>query len=197
MLIGPPGCGKGTQAARLSQRLFIPHISTGDILRGAVKAGTGLGRQVAGIMQAGGLVSDDLITDLVRERLAAADAARGFILHGYPRTAAQAAALDTMRAADSFLVVLIQVPHEAIVKRMSSRRVCDECSMTQSVSHESAADGTGSQDDAWEPVFSAAEGGLEKLGGHQALYYYAGLARTRNALWLVRGQHFDRRLAFG
>ena len=141
MLIGPPGCGKGTQAARLSQRLFIPHISTGDILRGAVKAGTALGRQVAGIMHAGGLVGDDLITDLVRERLAASDAARGFILDGYPRTAAQAAALDTMRAPDAFLVILIQVPHEAIVKRMSSRRVCDECSMTQSVSHESAADG--------------------------------------------------------
>jgi len=141
ILIGPPGCGKGTQAARLASRLSIPHISTGDILRAAVKAGTPLGVQVAAIMAAGGLVGDGLITDLVRDRLLADDAARGFVLDGYPRTASQAAALDTMRAPDSFLVVLIQVPHEAIVKRMASRRVCDECGMTQSVSHESKADG--------------------------------------------------------
>jgi adenylate kinase len=140
VLIGPPGCGKGTQAVRLSQRLAIPHISTGDILRGAVKAGTALGRQVAGIMHAGGLVGDELITDLVRERLAAPDA-RSFILDGYPRTAAQAAALDTIRPPESFIVVLIQVPHEAIVRRMSSRRVCDECSMTQSVAPDAQAAG--------------------------------------------------------
>jgi adenylate kinase len=105
-----------------------------------VKAGTPLGQQVAGIMAAGGLVGDDLITDLVRERLGREDSARGFILDGYPRTAAQAGALDTMRVPDSFVVVLIQVPDEAIVKRMSSRRVCDSCGLTQSVSPESKSD---------------------------------------------------------
>ena len=133
MLLGPPGSGKGTQAARIASQLSLPHISTGDILRAAVKAGTPLGKQVAGIMAAGGLVGDGLITDLVRERLAEADTADGFILDGFPRTAAQAAALDTMRPSDSLIVALIDVPDDAIVKRMSSRRVCDSCGLTQSV----------------------------------------------------------------
>src|SRR5262245_41207344 len=92
-------------------------------------------------MASGGLVGDDLITDLVRDRLARTDAARGFVLDGYPRTAAQASALDTMRSPDSFVVALIQVPDDAIVKRMSSRRVCDSCGLTQSVSPDSKSDG--------------------------------------------------------
>lgn len=91
-------------------------------------------------MAAGGLVGDDLITDLVRDRLAAADAAGGFVLDGYPRTASQAEALDTMRPPQSFMVLLIEVPGDAIVRRMSSRRVCDSCAITQSVSPDSAAD---------------------------------------------------------
>ena len=139
--MGPPGSGKGTQAARIAERLGLPHISTGDILRGAVKAGTPLGQQVAGIMASGGLVGDGLITDLVRYRLEEADAARGFILDGYPRTAAQAEALDTMRPPESFVVALIQVPDDAIVRRMSSRRVCDSCGLTQSVSPDSKSNG--------------------------------------------------------
>ena len=143
MLLGPPGSGKGTQATRLADRLAIPHISTGDILRAAVKAGTPLGQQVASIMASGGLVGDDLITDLVRDRLAQPYSAPGFVLDGYPRTAAQARALDTMRAAESFVVTLIQVPDEAIVKRMSSRRVCDSCGLTQSVSPDSNTDAEG------------------------------------------------------
>jgi adenylate kinase len=105
-----------------------------------VKAGTPLGRQVAGIMASGGLVGDDLITDLVRDRLAAPDTARGFILDGYPRTRAQAEALDTMRPPVSFVVALIRVPDEAIVQRMSSRRVCDGCGLTQSVSPDSKSE---------------------------------------------------------
>jgi len=133
VLIGPPGSGKGTQAVRLAERLSIPHISTGDILRAAVKAQSPLGQQVAGIMAAGGLVGDGLITDLVRDRLAAPDTGRGFILDGYPRTASQAAALDRLRAPESFVVILIDVPGEVIVRRMSSRRVCDSCAITQSV----------------------------------------------------------------
>ena len=140
MLLGPPGSGKGTQASRIAGQLAVPHISTGDILRGAVKAGTPLGQQVAGIMASGGLVGDGLISDLVRERLAQPDTADGFILDGFPRTAAQAASLDTLRPPDSFVVVLIQVPDTAIIARMSSRRVCDSCGLTQSVSAESGAD---------------------------------------------------------
>jgi adenylate kinase len=140
VLIGPPGSGKGTQAVRMAERLSIPHISTGDILRRAVKAGTPLGQQVAGIMSSGGLVGDGLITDLVRDRLAEPDTARGFILDGFPRTAAQAEALDTMRPPESFIVILISVPGEAIVRRMSSRRVCDACGITQSVSPDASGE---------------------------------------------------------
>ena len=140
MLLGPPGSGKGTQATRLAERLAIPHISTGDILRAAVRAGTPLGQQVEGIMASGGLVGDDLITDLARDRLAQPDTAHGFVLDGYPRTAVQARALDTMRLPDSLIVALIRVPDEAIIDRMSSRRVCDSCGLTQSVSPDSKAD---------------------------------------------------------
>jgi adenylate kinase len=118
---------------RVAERLSIPHISTGDILRAAVKADSPLGRAVAGTLATGGLVGDDIIADLVRVRLQADDAARGFILDGFPRTEAQARALDTMRPADSFSIILIKVDDEAIVRRLSSRRVCDACGITQSV----------------------------------------------------------------
>lgn len=141
--MGPPGSGKGTQAVRIAEQIAIPHISTGDILRAAVKAGTPLGQQVSAIMASGGLVGDDLITDLVRERLTAADTKHGFVLDGYPRTRSQADALDGMRPPDSFVVILIDVPDEAIVRRLSSRRVCDACSITQSVSADSGAEREG------------------------------------------------------
>ena len=133
VIIGPPGSGKGTQAVRVAERLSIPHISTGDILRAAVKAQSPLGRAVAETLAAGALVSDEIITDLVRGRLAAGDTTRGFILDGFPRTEAQARALDAMRSPDSLSVVLIDVADEAIVRRLSSRRVCDACTITQSV----------------------------------------------------------------
>ena len=96
VLIGPPGCGKGTQAVRLAERYGIPHISTGEILRGAVRDGSELGRQVADILTKGSLVSDDLMTDLVRERLREPDIAPGFVLDGFPRTVVQAEKLDDM-----------------------------------------------------------------------------------------------------
>ena len=98
VLIGPPGSGKGTQAVRLAERYGIPHISTGDILRAAVRAGSPLGQQVAATLASGGLVSDSLMTDLVRERLARPDAGPGFVLDGFPRTVVQAQALDDMLA---------------------------------------------------------------------------------------------------
>lgn len=133
VLIGPPGSGKGTQAVRLAQRYRVPHISTGDILRAAVRAQSPLGKQVADTLASGGLVSDDLMTDLVRERLAASDAARGFILDGFPRTAVQAKVLDELVGANSLIVALIDVPSEAIVRRLSLRRLCGSCGITQSV----------------------------------------------------------------
>lgn|SRR5688572_2873070 len=140
MLMGPPGSGKGTQAVRVAERYSLPHISTGDALRAAVKAGTPVGRAVGEIMAAGRLVGDDLITGLVRERLAEADARRGCILDGYPRTVAQAAVLDTMIDAGSLIVAHLVADDEEIVRRLGSRRVCDACALTQSVSPDTDPD---------------------------------------------------------
>ena len=138
VLIGPPGSGKGTQAVRLAERYAIPHISTGDTLRAAVRAGSPLGQQVAATLASGGLVSDDLMTDLVRDRLQRPDTAAGFILDGFPRTEVQAHALDDMLVNGSTLMVLlVAAADEAIVKRLSRRRICASCGLTQSVSDDS------------------------------------------------------------
>ena len=140
MLMGPPGSGKGTQAVRIADRYRIPHISTGDALRAAVKAGTPIGRQVGAIIAAGNLVGDDLIAGIVRERLAAADARDGCILDGFPRTAAQAATLDTLIGSATLIVVHLAADDEEIVRRLASRRVCDACALTQSVSADTDPD---------------------------------------------------------
>jgi len=122
ILLGAPGAGKGTQAAFICQKYGIPQISTGDMLRAAVKAGTPLGLAAKQVMDAGGLVSDDLIISLVKERIAQADCANGFLFDGFPRTIPQA---DAMKAAGVKLdlVLEIDVPDSAIVDRMSGRRV--------------------------------------------------------------------------
>ncbi|AGX88273.1 adenylate kinase [Candidatus Symbiobacter mobilis] len=121
ILLGAPGAGKGTQATFLCQKYGIPQISTGDMLRAAVKAGTPLGLQAKQVMDAGNLVSDDLILALVRERIAQSDCESGFLFDGFPRTIAQAQAL---RDADVHIdiVLEIDVPFDAIVQRMSGRR---------------------------------------------------------------------------
>lgn len=121
ILLGAPGAGKGTQATFICQKYGIPQISTGDMLRAAVKAGTPLGLQADAVMKSGGLVSDDLIINLVKERIAQPDCAKGFLFDGFPRTIPQA---DAMKAAGVALdyVVEIDVPFEAIVERMSGRR---------------------------------------------------------------------------
>ena len=130
ILMGPPGAGKGTQAKRIAQIFKIPHISTGDMLREAVAAGNDLGLKVKEIMDKGLLVPDDLMIDLVRERLSREDTRNGFILDGFPRTVEQAAALDEMledlgRKID--VALLVNADEEEVVKRISSRRVCPEC----------------------------------------------------------------------
>jgi adenylate kinase len=121
ILLGAPGAGKGTQATFICQKYGIPQISTGDMLRAAVKAGTPLGLQAKAVMESGGLVSDDLIINLVKERIAQDDCANGFLFDGFPRTIPQA---DAMKAAGVKLdyVLEIDVPFEAIIERMSGRR---------------------------------------------------------------------------
>lgn len=121
ILLGAPGAGKGTQASFICQKYGIPQISTGDMLRAAVKAGTPLGLEAKKVMDAGGLVSDELIINLVKDRIAQSDCANGFLFDGFPRTIPQA---DAMRAAGVKLdyVLEIDVPFEAIIERMSGRR---------------------------------------------------------------------------
>ena len=122
ILLGAPGAGKGTQAAFVCQKYGIPQISTGDMLRAAVKAGTPLGLQAKAVMESGGLVSDDLIINLVKERIAQPDCANGFLFDGFPRTIPQA---DAMKVAGVKLdyVLEIDVPDASIIQRMSGRRV--------------------------------------------------------------------------
>lgn len=128
VMLGPPGAGKGTQAERFARDHGIPKVSTGDILREAVHSGSELGVAVKELMARGELVGDDLITGIVRERLSRPDAVAGFVLDGFPRTAFQATALDEILAERGPVIcVEIQVPDEELVRRVRSRRVCEDC----------------------------------------------------------------------
>jgi adenylate kinase len=121
ILLGAPGAGKGTQATFICQKYGIPQISTGDMLRAAVKAGTALGLQAKSVMESGGLVSDELIINLVKERIGQPDCANGFLFDGFPRTIPQADAMKTAGVKLDY-VLEIDVPFEAIIDRMSGRR---------------------------------------------------------------------------
>jgi adenylate kinase len=128
IMLGPPGAGKGTQAERFARARGIPRVSTGDILRDAVHAGTGIGGRVKEIMARGELVSDDVMIRVVRERLEQRDARGGFVLDGFPRTIAQAEALDAfMEGRGPLIVVDIVVPEAEIVRRLGSRLICADC----------------------------------------------------------------------
>ncbi len=130
VLLGAPGSGKGTQAQRLQTSYGVPQVSTGDLLREAVAAGTELGRAAHLVMQAGGLVADDIMLGIIHERLARADAARGFILDGFPRTQAQAdglAALLKDLGAPLDAVVLMEIDPEVLLRRVAGRRSCRRC----------------------------------------------------------------------
>ncbi len=123
VLLGPPGAGKGTQAKRIVERLGLVHLSTGDILRDEVARETELGTMAKGYMDRGELVPDQLIIDMIRGRIEAADA--GFLLDGFPRTTAQAEALDSFATID--VVLNITLPREEVVRRLTARRVCRGC----------------------------------------------------------------------
>jgi adenylate kinase len=130
VLLGAPGSGKGTQAKMLMERKNLPQVSTGDLLRAAVKEGTALGQKAKAAMDAGELVADDIVIGMIRERLAEADAANGFILDGFPRSLPQAEALDIMledlgQPLDKG--VLIDVDFDSLLKRLTGRRTCADC----------------------------------------------------------------------
>ncbi len=131
--MGPPGAGKGTQAADLITRYQIPHISTGDMFRAAIKAGTALGMKAKEYMDAGSLVPDEVTIGIVAERLAEPDCSKGFLLDGFPRTVAQADALDkilTQLKMNLDGVINIEVPEAKLLERLTGRRICRQCGGT-------------------------------------------------------------------
>lgn len=133
VFMGPPGAGKGTQAARIAERHSMPHIATGDIFRQAIKEGTPLGREVKKYLDAGALVPDDVTTAVVAERLSREDCAGGFVLDGFPRTLAQAEALDATLAEMGIsldVAISLVVRDEEIMRRLGGRRVCTRCGAT-------------------------------------------------------------------
>jgi adenylate kinase len=130
ILLGPPGAGKGTQAKKLTGEFSIPQISTGDMLREAVKNGTDLGKKAKGFMDAGGLVPDEVVIGIVKERLAAKDCAKGFILDGFPRTIPQAQALDRVAkelGKEIRFVLSLEVDQNELMERLCGRRTCTGC----------------------------------------------------------------------
>jgi len=130
ILLGPPGAGKGTQAKNLSERLKIPHISTGDLLRQNVKENTELGRQAKKIMEKGDLVPDNLVTEMLIEQLSSPNSKDGFILDGYPRNIAQAEKLDEIlgkKAKEDEYVIYLDTSQPIILQRLTGRRVCSRC----------------------------------------------------------------------
>ena len=139
ILLGAPGVGKGTQAQRLATEEGIPQISTGEILRDAIKRGTPLGIQAKSFMEAGNLVPDDVVIGIIRDRLSRSDGADGFILDGFPRTVAQAQALDRMLldsgAGGIDYVVNFEAPNQEIISRLSGRRTCPDCQAVYHVEH--------------------------------------------------------------
>ncbi len=166
IFLGAPGAGKGTQAEIVSERLGIPTISTGAIIREALKAGTEMGLKAKKFIEQGSLVPDDVVIGIIKERLAKSDCEKGFILDGFPRTVPQAEALDEM-GIKLDTVLSLEVADEAIIERMSGRRVCQTCGATYHVKYNPSADGemcekckgelTIRKDDAPEVVLSRLE----------------------------------------
>lgn len=140
IFLGAPGAGKGTQAENVSARYAIPAISTGAIIREAIKTGTEMGNAAKAYTEAGKLVPDEVVIGIIKERLAKEDCQKGFILDGFPRTVPQAQALDSM-GVEIDMVISLEVSDEAIVERMSGRRVCPDCGASYHVAYKPSADG--------------------------------------------------------
>ncbi|MDO8441229.1 MAG: adenylate kinase [Polaromonas sp.] len=185
ILLGAPGAGKGTQATFICQKYGIPQISTGDMLRAAVKAGTPLGVEAKKVMDAGGLVSDDLIINLVKERIAQPDCAKGFLFDGFPRTIPQA---DAMKAAGVKIdyVLEIDVPFDAIIERMSGRRSHTASGRTYHVKY-NPPQVEGKDDVTGEPLIQREDDKEETVRKRLEVYsaqtrplvdYYANWAKT-------------------
>jgi adenylate kinase len=139
IFLGPPGVGKGTQAQRLAAEEGVPQVSTGEILRHAVKQGTPLGKRAQGFMDAGKLVPDEVVIGIIRERVSGVECARGYILDGFPRTVVQAEALDQMLRKNGGPgidhVVSFEVPHADLIRRLSGRRSCPACQAVYHLEH--------------------------------------------------------------
>lgn len=183
ILLGAPGAGKGTQAKFIMEKFGIPQISTGDMLRAAVKEGTALGLKVKDIMASGGLVSDDLIIALVKERIAAADCAKGFLFDGFPRTIPQAEAL-LEAGVDIDYVIEINVDDEEIVSRLSGRRVHEASGRVYHVEHNPPKQ-AGLDDETGDPLVQREDDLEETVRKRLAVYhdqtkplvgFYQGLA---------------------
>ena len=187
ILLGAPGAGKGTQAEAISAKLGIPQISTGNMLREAVKNGTELGLKAKAAMDSGDLVSDEIVIGILKDRIAEPDAKNGYILDGFPRTVAQAEALDSMGVTIDH-VLEIHVADERICARMSGRRVCEKCGASYHVEYkptkvEGICDKCGGKavqraDDAPETVLSRLEVYKEKTAPLKEYYAKTGKLLT-------------------
>ncbi len=183
IFLGAPGAGKGTQAEKVSERYGIPAISTGAIIREAIKTGTEMGLAAKSYTESGALVPDEVVIGIIKERLAKEDCKDGFILDGFPRTVPQSEALDTMGVTID-MVISIEVPDETIVTRMSGRRVCPNCGASYHTEFKQSkdgktCDGCGSEltirrDDAPEVVISRLETYHEQTEPLKAYYEKTG-----------------------
>lgn len=169
LLMGPPGAGKGTQAGRLAEELRVPHIATGDMLRAEVASGSELGKKARSYMDAGEYVPDDLVIAMLSERISRADARRGFVLDGFPRTLPQARALtDRLGNEDLDVVVYLEVPETEIVRRISGRRSCPQGHVYHVEDNPPETEGTCDVDG--EPLYQREDDGEEVVRNRLRVY---------------------------
>lgn len=181
VLLGPPGAGKGTMAVRAKEYFGIPHISTGDLFRNAIKNETELGKKVKEILASGGLVPDSVTIEMVKERLAESDCEKGFILDGFPRTIAQAEALADLTELDA--VVNFIVPEEVVVKRLSGRRMCKSTGRIYHIVYDPPKV-EGIDDETGEPLFQRPDDKEEAIVHRLEVYK----AQTEPLIEFYRGK---------